>query len=401
MQEALFKLKNTGRKSDRLRIIMLGYMVRGPLGGMTWANLHYLMGLHSLGHQVYFLEDSDSYASCYDPERNVMDIDPSYGLKYAGAVLERVGLGDRWAYYDEHTSQWFGPCAERIDHICAQADLLLNRAGVNPLRPWLAQIPVRALIDVDPVFTQIRHLKYAASMTYARQHTAFFSLAENIGSSRSTIPDDGLPWQPTRHPIFLDAWPVTPSAGKGSWTTVMQWKSYPAESYGGVSYGMKSESLTPYLNIPEHSGETFELVIAGANSPRRMLTERGWLIKSSREMSGDPWVYRRYIQGSKGEFSVAKQGYVTTRSGWFSERTAAYLASGRPVVTQEAGFSDVLPVGAGLLAFTSLDEALAALAEVQAHYARHCRAARALAQEYFDARKILPGLIEKAMQGIE
>jgi len=394
-------LEKSRKKSDRLRIVMLGYMVRGPLGGMTWANLHYLMGLKCLGHEVYFVEDSDSYASCYDPVRNVMDIDPSYGLKYAGGILEKVGLGDHWAYYDEHTSSWHGPCADRILDICSSADLLLNRAGVNPLREWFLGIPVRALIDVDPVFTQIRYLKYPASMEYAKQHTAFFSLAENIGSNRSSIPEDGLPWQPTRHPIFLDAWPATPHQIEGNWTTVMQWKSYPAEQYGGVSYGMKSESLTPYLDIPKSSGEVFELVIAGANSPRQMLTDRGWVIRSSREMSGDPWVYRQYIQGSKGEFSVAKQGYVMTRSGWFSERTAAYLASGRPVVTEEAGFSDVLPIGAGLLAFSDFDEALAAIEEVNEHYDRHCKAARALAEEYFDARRILPGLIEKAMQSIE
>lgn len=391
-------MENYRKKADRLRIVMLGYMVRGPLGGMTWANLHYLMGLKSLGHEVYFVEDSDSYASCYDPSRNVMDIDPTYGLKYAGGILQEIGLGNHWAYYDEHTSNWYGPCADRIVDICSSADLLINRAGVNPLRPWFLRIPVRALIDVDPVFTQIRHLKYTASMEYAKQHTVFFSLAENIGSEKSTMPDDGLPWQPTRHPIFLDAWPVSPPRGRGSWTTVMQWKSYPAEQYDGVSYGMKSESLMPYLDIPTSSGEIFELVLAGANSPRQMLIDKGWVIRSSREMSGDPWVYRRYIQGSKGEFSVAKQGYVTTHSGWFSERTAAYLASGRPVVTEEAGFGDVLPTGKGLLSFSDPGEALTAIAEVNADYNDHCKAARSLAEEYFDARKILSGLIERAMQ---
>jgi len=389
------------KKSDRLRIIMLGYMVRGPLGGMTWANLHYLMGLKDLGHEVYFVEDSDSYASCYDPDRNVMDSDPSYGLKYAGGILEKAGLGKHWAYYDEHASRWHGPCAEGILDTCSSADLLLNRAGVNPLRPWFMEIPARALIDVDPVFTQIRYLKYPALMEYAKQHTAFFSLAENIGSNRSSIPDDGLPWQPTRHPIFLDAWPVAPRRTGGSWTTVMQWKSYPAEEYGGVSYGMKSESLTPYLDVPKHSGEVFELVLVGADSPRQMLTDKGWVIRSSREMSGDPWVYRKYIQQSKGEFSVAKQGYVKTRCGWFSERSAAYLASGRPVVTEEAGFSDRLPTGAGLIAFSTPDQALAGIEEVSHHHERHCKAARALAEAYFDARKILPLLIEQAMETAE
>ncbi|MDY0040931.1 MAG: hypothetical protein RBS57_11530, partial [Desulforhabdus sp.] len=329
------------------------------------------------------------------------DTDPSYGLRYAGGILDDVGLGNHWAYYDEHTSTWYGPCGEGILDICSSADLLLNRAGVNPLRPWFMEIPVRALIDVDPVFTQIRNLKYPAMMKYARQHTAFFSLAENIRSDRSSIPDDGLPWQPIRHPVFLKAWPALPCQSGGSWTTVMQWKSYPAEEYEGVSYGMKSESLTPYLDVPKISGESLELVVGGAESPRQMLTDKGWVIRSSREISGDPWVYRKYIQQSKGEFSVAKQGYVQTRSGWFSERSAAYLASGRPVVTEEAGFSDRLPTGAGLVSFSTPGEALASIEEVGKRYEHHCKAARALAEEFFDARKILPRLIERAMEATE
>jgi hypothetical protein len=383
--------------SSRLRIIMLGYMVRGPLGGMTWANLHYLLGLKNLGHEIYFVEDSDSYASCYDPERNVMDIDPTYGLGYAGGILKTLGLGENWAYYDEHRDAWLGPCAGRIREICATADLLLNRAGVNPMRPWFMEIPARALIDVDPVFTQIRHLKHPLSMEYAKRHTAFFSLAENIGAPRACIPDDGLPWRPTRHPIFLDAWPPASTPDTGSWTTVMQWRSYPAVKYEGVVYGVKSDAFQSYLDLPRRAPQHLELVLAGADAPRDLLAENGWTIRSSREMSGDPWVYRRYIQRSRGEFSVAKQGYANTGSGWFSERSAAYLASGRPVVTQAAGFDSRLPTGAGLLAFSSPEEALAGMAEVDRDYRRHRQAARALAEAYFDARRVLPALLERAM----
>lgn len=380
---------------------MLGYMVRGPLGGMTWANLHYLLGLKNLGHEVFFFEDSDSYASCYDPKRNVMDTNPTYGLGYVRDVLDKVGLGESWAYYDAHSARWFGPCAGRISEICASADLLVNRAGVNPMRPWFLQVPVRVLIDVDPVFTQIRHLKHAASMENARQHTAFFSLAENIGSAQSTVPDDGLPWRPTRHPICLGEWPAIPAPKTGSWTTVMQWQSYPAVTYDGVTYGMKSDSFIPYLDIPERSPHVFELVLAGGNAQHEMLSNKGWVIRNPLQLSGDPWVYREYIQQSKGEFSVAKQGYVSTRSGWFSERTAAYLASGRPVVTEEAGFGDRIPTGAGLISFSTPDQALAGIEEVTQNYDRHCKAARALAEEHFNALRILPRLIEQSMENVE
>jgi len=386
---------------SRLRIVMLGYVVRGPVGGMTWANLHYLMGLADLGHEVYFLEDSDNYASCYDPERNVMDTDPTYGLRYAGGIFHSVGLGDRWAYYDEHTATWCGPCASRIGDICAGADLLLNRAGVNPLRPWLIEIPVRALIDVDPVFTQVRHLKSESSMAYAKQHTAFFSLAENIGQQCSTVPDDGLPWQPMRHPIFLDSWPAIPPPSSGNWTTIMQWKSYPPLTYGQQTYGMKSESFMSCIDVPERSDQVFEVVIGGAGAPVDLLTAKGWAIRKSREHSGDPWSYRRYIQQSRAELSVAKHGYVVTNSGWFSERTAAYLASGRPVVTEETGFSEWLPTGSGIFSFRSAEEAVRHVDEVEKDYDLHCRAARSVAEEYFDSRKVLPGLIESAMNSGE
>lgn len=396
----MIRLKSENNFSS-LRIILLGYMVRGPLGGMTWGNLQYLLGLRNLGHEIYFIEDSDCYASCYDPARNVMDTDPSYGLKYAERVLSEFGLGENWAYYDEHSAKWHGPCAGRIDEICASADLLLNRAGVNPMRPWFLQIPVRVLLDIDPGFTQIRHLKHAASMEYARQHTAFFSIAENIDSSQSSIPDDGLPWRPTRHPIFLDEWPAIKPPEKGSWTTIMQWQSYPALEYQGLTYGNKSDSFRLYLDIPQRSPHDFELVLAGGKAPRDTLTDHGWVIRDPFELSGNPWIYRRYIQQSMAEFCLAKQGYVMTRSGWFSERSAAYLATGRPVVTEETGFSDQLPTGAGLISFATPEEAIAGIEEISRDYGRHCRAARDLAVEYFDVRRILPSVLEQAMQTAE
>ena len=139
--------------SERLRIIVLGYIVRGPLGGLAWHHLQYVLGLVELGHDVIFVEDSDDYPACYDPARNVVDTDPSYGLDFTARTFERVGLGQRWAYYDAHTTRWLGPCAGQVLSLCASADLLLNLSGVNPLRPWLLQIPARALVDTDPVFT--------------------------------------------------------------------------------------------------------------------------------------------------------------------------------------------------------------------------------------------------------
>lgn len=382
--------------SERLRIVVLGYIVRGPLGGLAWHHLQYVLGLADLGHEVVFVEDSDDYASCYDPSRNVVDTDPSYGLRFAARTFERVGLAQRWAYYDAHTGRWLGPYADRVLGVCASADLLLNLSGVNPLRPWLLTIPARALVDTDPVFTQIRHLTDPAARAEALCHTAFCSFGEQ--GERGAIPDDGLPWQPTRQPIVLRAWPVTPGPAAGRWTTVMQWDSYAVREYAGLCYGMKSASFEPYLDLPRRSEQRFELALGSATAPRARLRRHGWAVRNPLRPTRDPWTYQRYLQRSRAEFSVAKHGYVAARSGWFSERSAAYLASGRPVVVQDTGFSAWLRADMGVVPFNSPDQALAAIEAVERDYVTQCQAARAVAEHYFDAQRVLPALIAQALQ---
>lgn len=391
----------SGRQPDavsRLRIIVLGYLVRGPLGGFASYHLQYVMGLARLGHDVYFVEDSDDYPSCYDPVRDVTDTDPTYGLAFTRRIFDRVGLGDRWAYHDAHTSRWHGPCGDRIVEICTTGDLLLNVGGINPLRPWLIDIQARAFVDLDPVFTQIRNITDLASQNQASKHTAFFSVGENIERKRSAVPRDRLPWQATRQPVVLDSWPVTPAPAHGKFTTVMLWDSYPEREFKGQHYGMKSDSFGAYMDLPAKAGPIFELAVGSSTAPRDKLRNKGWFVRDSREPTQDPWTYQRYIRQSKAEFSVAKHGYVVSRSGWFSDRSAAYLASARPVLLQETGFSDWLQVGSGVLAFNSPDEALAGIEEINKNYAYHAKAAREIAEEYFDSRKVLPHLVERAMQ---
>jgi hypothetical protein len=384
--------------SSRLRIVLLGYIVRGPLGGMSWHHLHYALGLAGLGHDVYFVEESgDSPWCCYDPSRNVTDADPTYGLAYARHTFERLGFGARWAYYDAHTSRWLGPCADSILAVCASADLLLNVSGVNALRPWLQEIPARAFIDTDPAFTQIRHLTEPQARDAAALHTVFFTFGANAGLEGCRLPEDGFPWQPTRQPIFLDAWPATPGPAGGRFTTVMQWDSYPAREHQGVVHGMKSESFGAYVDLPERAGPIFELAVGGSATPADALRRHGWALRDPMEISRDPWSYQRYVRGSKAEWSVAKHGYVISRSGWFSERSAAYLASGRPVLLQETGFSRWLPTGSGVFAFASPEQALDGIEAITARYAFHCTSARAVAEEYFDSRLVLRRLIESAM----
>jgi len=384
---------------SKLRIIVLGYIVRGPLGGLVWHHLQYVIGLSQLGHDVFFLEDSDDYPSCYDPSRNVIDVDPTYGLRFAKATFEHYGFGERWAYYDAHTSRWFGPCAGRIVEICADADLLLNLSGINPMRPWLEPVPARAFVDTDPVFTQVRHLKDPVALVAAADHTAFFTFGELFGRG-STIPDDGFPWQPTRQPVVLDLWPVTQGPATGAYTTVMQWDSYAVCEHEGVRYGMKSTSFQPYLELPHRTtGARFELALGGHTAPHAQLNTYGWTVRNSLEPTRDPWTYQRYLQDSRAEFSVAKEGYVATRSGWFSERSVGYLASGRPVLLQDTGFSDWMTCGLGVVPFATPEEALEGIAIIEASYEAHCIAARELAAAYFASGRVLETLIAQTLDG--
>lgn len=384
---------------NQMRIIVLGYMVRGPLGGMAWHHMQYVLGLSRLGHDVYFVEDSDDYPSCYDPTRHTTDTDPTYGLAFAARTFDRVGLGDRWAYYDAHTSRWLGPGAPHMQGYCEEADVVLNVSGVNPLRPWLMEAPVRALIDTDPVFTQLKHLTDAEARNRASLHTAFLTFGENIGSDSSKVPHDGLPWRPTRQPIVLDEWPVTPGRQYGAFTTVMQWDSYSAREYDGHRYGMKSASFAPYLTLPLKTQSTLEIALGNRTAPRDVLVENGWTLSDPLCVSRDPWNYQAYIQQSKAEFSVAKQGYVVSQSGWFSERSACYLASGRPVLVQDTGFPEWMETGAGVFAFSNPEEALAGLEDINSRYVHQCRAARDMAGAYFDSRLVLDHMLDEVQNG--
>ncbi|MEN9903575.1 MAG: hypothetical protein RLZZ555_140 [Pseudomonadota bacterium] len=383
-------------KKSGIRVVVLGYVVRGPLGGMVWSNLQYLMGLAALGHDVWFVEDSDDYASCYDPTRHVTDTDPTYGLKFARMVFDRIGMSQRWSYYDAHAGVWHGPAAEKIKNVLLSADMLIDLCGVNPMRDWFLEMPVRALVDEDPVFTQIRHLSDQAAMGRARSHNAFFTFGENFGKKLCSIPDDGLPWKSTRQPLVLDWIVPSPGHAGGAFSTVMQWDSYPACQYQGRGFGLKSRSFLEYIDLPVHVGAPLEIAVGGASTPRELLISKGWRLADSLEMTRDPWIYQDFISASKGEYSIAKHGYVVSRSGWFSERSVTYLASGRPVVVQDTGFSEWLPIGEGVIGFSSFKEAAAGIEEVGLRYEFHCRRARQLVDEFFDARIVLPKLIDQA-----
>jgi hypothetical protein len=385
------------KSSSSLRIVVCGYVVRGPLGGLSWHHIQYALGLADLGHEVWFYEDSGDYEQCYDPARGVVDADAGYGLAYAQRVFDRVGFGQRWAYHDHlNGGVWRGPVGDRMRDVCRSADLMLNVSGINPLRPWLREVAVRVLVDTDPVFTQVDILNDPVRRAFAEGHNAFFTFAENFGQRGCSVPDDGLPWQPTRQPVLMRLWPASPGPADGAWTTVMQWDSYNVRHWQGRSWGMKSQEMEQVLDLPSHSSERFELALGGPTAPRDRLTGLGWTLRDPLAVTRDPWTYQDYLCASKAEFSVAKHGYVASASGWFSERSANYMALGRPVVAQDSGFTRHLPCGVGLLAFDTRDQALDAVRTVAANYPRHAAAALEIARTAFDPAHVLGPMIDRA-----
>lgn len=382
--------------ASQLKVIVMGYVVRGPLGGMAWSDLQYIASLKALGHDVVYVEDSDDYPSCYNPTSNETTADPEYGVAFATEAMEVVGLPASWSYYDAHTGAWHGPLGSKGPKIFAGADVVLNLAGVNPIRDWAMEVPVRLLVDQDPAFTQIRNITDPKRAAFARQHNAFATFAMNIHSPECSVPDDGIAWHPTRQPVMVDGFPMTHGPENGAFTTVMQWESYPALEFDGKTFGMKSESFENYIGLPQAADARLELAVGAPHQVRSRLEEAGWITMDPRPITRTLHTYVDFIRASKGEFGIAKHGYVTARSGWFSERSLAYMANARPVVLQDAGFSDWLPVGEGVLTFNSLPEAANGLAAVDADYERHCTAARALAAEHFDGRQVVAELLESA-----
>jgi hypothetical protein len=380
-----------------LRLVLAGYLVRYPIGGQYWHVGHYLIGLRDLGYDVWFYEDTGYYDLAYDPIRDELGYDYDYGVHAAAEFLESIGFGDRWLFADIKSGKEYGPGAGRADHLLREADLFVNLAGINPVPPERRSGRASIYIDTDPAYTQ---LKLAggdqALKTMLNEHTWLFTFGENIGTSRSPIPTCDFTWVPTRQPVVLNLW-SNPARPKPSYTTVGTWNSIGREvNYLGKTFQWnKRQEWLQYLNLPALTGASFEMAMDVWRIPAdcERLTRDGWTIIEPLTVSRDPWRYRDYLQHSRGEFTVAKEMNVRLRSGWFSERSCCYLAAGRPVITQNTGFGDVLPLGLGLHAFRTIDEAADAVRMVERDYHSASAHASEVAREYFAADRVLGSLL--------
>jgi hypothetical protein len=372
------------------KIVCSGYLVRCPVGGLSWHHLQYLVGLERLGYEVWYVEEYGWPNSCFDPTIDAMTDDPRYGLAYLEALLKPFGLERSWCYLAEDGSV-HGLGREHLAQLCRECDVYLNLSNVNAI-PEVEECRYRVLVDTDPVFTQIgAHGLGPPFASYQRR----FSFGENVHRPSSDMPTGGVAWLPTRQPIVLDQWPATVGDPVAPFTTVINWSAYGEHTYAGRRYGQKDREFAPFFTLPRDVGEPMEIAMNGPDDVKARLIAGSWVVREPAEVASDPRSYQAYLRASRAEFCVAKHGYVSTHCGWFSDRSAAYLALGRPAIVQDTGFSDFLPSGAGLLPFRTPAEALAQISRLPERYTEHCQAARQIAEEYFDARKVLTALLER------
>jgi hypothetical protein len=380
-----------------LRLIVLGMMGRCPFGGQTWLYLNWLRGLSKLGHEVWYVEDDSVWP--YDPEQNTVTDDCRYAVRHIAACLERVGLADRWAFRlaDRADACW-GLTPARLQELYRGCDALLNIVGATDLREEHMAAPLRVYVETDPVTAELR-LARGDEHTRAAfaNHDVIATYGENYGAPDCGVPLSGLRFVKTRQPVDLELWPMAYDPAAADFTTIGNYRQTGGDvEYGGEVYRWsKHHEWEKFADLPRRVSQSFLLAMWPDDpADRALLESHGWRLEPPLQMSLDIFgAYPEFIRKSRAEFTAAKDQNVRLRSGWFSERDACYLASGKPVVAQDSGFGCALPTGEGLLAYRTLEEAVAAVEAVNRDYGRHCRRARAVAEEFLEAGRVAAKLL--------
>ena len=373
-----------------------------PIAGVIWQHIHYLVGLQRLGHDVYYIEDSARLP--YNPETFEINNEFDYAAWLLNRLSQEFGFKNRWGFCARYLpgTPTAGLPLKKIRQLYRDADAILNICGAQEFNDDLLVSDSILYIESDPGVEQIKIDKGVRSTgSYLGRHQALFTFGENVGTKSFPVPTHGFKWLPTRQPVVIDLWKTNRSPSRAAvFTSVANWSTSGLKdiTWRGEKYlWSKSREFLRFISAPKESGETFELATNINDAKTRANFERrGWRLSSPLQMSVDYWLYRDYIQRSKGEFTVAKDQYVRLNTGWFSDRSVCYLAAGRPVIIQETGFTKIYGGKAGLLSFRSLGEIADAVKMINADYAKHSRAARALAREFFEAKKVLKSILDHA-----
>ena len=386
----------------RKRIVVMGFMGSCPIAGVIWQHIHYVVGLQRLGHDVYYIEDSARLP--YNPET----FEVSNEFDYAAHLLDRLSrefqFRNHWAFCARYLPKnpTVGLPLKKIRQLYRDADAILNICGAQEFNDDLLISDRILYVESDPGVEQIKIDKGVRStINYLRRHRALFTFGENLGKKTFPVPTHGFNWLATRQQVVTDLWKTDRVPPRSAvFTSVANWSTSGLKdiSWRGDKYlWSKSREFLRFISAPKKSGETFELAtnIEDANTCAKF-SRNGWRLHCPLQLSVDYWLYRDYIRRSKGEFTVAKDQYIRLRTGWFSDRSACYLAAGRPVIIQETGFTRNYGGKAGLLSFQSLDEIVEAVKIINADYRKHSRAARALAREFFEAKKVLKSILDRA-----
>jgi hypothetical protein len=375
------------------RIIVAGYVVRLPVGGYQSWMLQWVLGLHRLGHDVYLVEKAGWPNSCCDPATWTYSDDCRTGAAAVDALFTRFGLANRWCFVDA-AGDYHGLPRPAVREVFQTADVFLDFLRRCEWAEESSRVPCRVLMDGEPGFTQMKLELRPPAAVDPVSYNYHYTVGLNVGTPASTTPTAGRTWRPIVDPVLLDLFPVEPPPPSAAFTTVMSWTAHRLVEYHGVSYGQKDVEFPKFFDLPRRTSVPLELALAG-RAPVEDLRAAGWRLRNAPEVTVTFDAWRDYIRSSLGEFSIAKNVFVATNSGFFSDRTACYLASGRPAVMQETGFSAHLPCGEGLFAFRTVEEAAAALEEIRRDYARHSNAALDIACEYLDAKKVLGRFLEE------
>jgi hypothetical protein len=384
------------------RIVVMGFMGSMPIAGVIWQHIHYIVGLQRLRHHVYYIEDSARLP--YNPETFEVNDDFAYAARVLDRLSREFGFKNRWAFCARYLPRnpTAGLSLKKVRQLYREADAILNICGAQEFNEDLLVSDRILYIESDPGVEQIKIDKRVKStIEYLRQHRALFTFGENIGTRSFPVPTHGFKWLPTRQPVVTNLWNTKRSASRVAvFTSVANWSTSGLKdiTWRGERYlWSKSREFLRFISAPKKADETFELATNIENPKTRRKFERnGWRLRCPLQMSVDYWLYRDYIQRSKGEFTVAKDQYVRLNTGWFSDRSACYLAAGRPVITQETDFTKIYGGKTGLLAFRSLGEIVDAVKAINSDYSKHSRAAYDLAREFFESDKVLKSILNCA-----